>query len=300
MSTGVVPERDVLASRLAYLTVGLPTVGTVAAVLYAVFDGLWLSDVLLFVGMYLITALGVEAGLHRYFSHRSFDASEPVKLFLGVAGSMAAQGPNRLLGSEPPHTSRVRRHRSRSTLSSTARRRLDWATEGLVARARWLVVPGEQDRLEQAHARLALGPPGDEDQCPLLLAGAAWHPATRCDRRSGNPIRSRLRRWRSLGRSGTHFRARSCDVGGELVGTHDRQPRVRAPRRQSKHRCAGTANHGWVMAQQPSRAARLGTDPSTLVAARSGRRVHPASRLPKARSQRPEAQLHGRGCRGEA
>jgi len=93
MSTGVVPERDVLASRLAYLTVGLPTVGTVAAVLYAVFDGLWLSDVLLFVGMYLITALGVEAGLHRYFSHRSFDASEPVKLFLGVAGSMAAQGP---------------------------------------------------------------------------------------------------------------------------------------------------------------------------------------------------------------
>jgi stearoyl-CoA desaturase (delta-9 desaturase) len=93
MSTGVVPERDVLASRLAYLTVGLPTVGTVAAVLYAVFDGLWLSDVLLFVGMYLITALGVEAGLHRYFSHRSFDASEPVKLFLGGAGSMAAQGP---------------------------------------------------------------------------------------------------------------------------------------------------------------------------------------------------------------
>ena len=36
--------------------------------LYAVYDGLWLSDVLLFVGMYLITALGVEAGLHRYFS----------------------------------------------------------------------------------------------------------------------------------------------------------------------------------------------------------------------------------------
>ena len=56
--------------------------------------------------------------------------------------------------------------------------------QGLVARARWLVISCEQDRLEQAHARLALGPPGDEDQCPLLLAGAAWHPATRCDRRS--------------------------------------------------------------------------------------------------------------------
>ena len=87
------PERDVLASRLAYLTVGLPTLGTVAAVAYAVYDGLWLSDVVLFAVMYLITALGVEAGLHRYFTHRSFEASEPVKVFLGVAGSMAAQGP---------------------------------------------------------------------------------------------------------------------------------------------------------------------------------------------------------------
>jgi len=87
------PEPDGLASRLAYLTVGLPTLGTIAAVLYAVFDGLWLSDVLTFVIMYVITALGVEAGLHRYFTHRSFEASEPVKVFLGVAGSMAAQGP---------------------------------------------------------------------------------------------------------------------------------------------------------------------------------------------------------------
>jgi len=85
--------RDVLASRLAYVTVGVPTIGTVAAVAYAAIDGVMVSDVVLFVVMYLITALGVEAGLHRYFTHRSFDASEPVKVLLGVAGSMAAQGP---------------------------------------------------------------------------------------------------------------------------------------------------------------------------------------------------------------
>ena len=36
---------------------------------------------------------GWRAGLHRYFTHRSFVASEPVKVFLAVAGSMAAQGP---------------------------------------------------------------------------------------------------------------------------------------------------------------------------------------------------------------
>lgn len=86
-------ERDVLASRLAYLTVGLPTLGTIAAVVYALYDGLTGTDVWLFGVMFVITALGVEAGLHRYFTHRSFDASEPVKLFLGVTGSMAAQGP---------------------------------------------------------------------------------------------------------------------------------------------------------------------------------------------------------------
>jgi stearoyl-CoA desaturase (Delta-9 desaturase) len=87
------PERDVLASRLAYLTVGLPTLGAIAAVGYAAHDGLRLSDVIAFVVMYLITGLGVEGGLHRYFTHRSFTASEPVKVFLAVAGSMAAQGP---------------------------------------------------------------------------------------------------------------------------------------------------------------------------------------------------------------
>ncbi len=87
------PEQDVLASRLAYLTVGLPALGTAGAIAFALYDGFTVSDVVLFVVMYSITALGVEAGLHRYFTHRSFDASEPVKVFLGVAGSMAAQGP---------------------------------------------------------------------------------------------------------------------------------------------------------------------------------------------------------------
>ena len=75
-------ERDVLASRLAYLTVGLPALGTVGAVVYALSDGLWVSDIVLFAVMYLLTSLGVEAGLHRYFTHRSFEASEPVKVRL--------------------------------------------------------------------------------------------------------------------------------------------------------------------------------------------------------------------------
>src|SRR5262249_26873598 len=78
-------QRDVLASRLAYLTVGLPTVGALGAVLYAIYDGLSVSDLVLFVVCYAVTGLGVEGGLHRYFTHRSFEASEPLKVFLAVA-----------------------------------------------------------------------------------------------------------------------------------------------------------------------------------------------------------------------
>jgi stearoyl-CoA desaturase (delta-9 desaturase) len=93
LAAPAVHDRDVLASRLAYLTVGLPTLGTAGAVVYAIYFGVTLSDLALFGVMYLITALGVEAGLHRYFTHRSFEASEPVRVFLAIAGSMAAQGP---------------------------------------------------------------------------------------------------------------------------------------------------------------------------------------------------------------
>src|SRR6202000_687257 len=87
-----VRDRDVLASRLAYVPVGLPPLGSIGAVVYAIYFGVTLCDVVLFGVMYLITALGVEAGLHRYFTHRSFEASEPVRVFLADAGAMAGQG----------------------------------------------------------------------------------------------------------------------------------------------------------------------------------------------------------------
>lgn len=42
---------------------------------------------------YLVTLAGVEAGFHRHFAHQAFKASPWVRFGLGVAGSMAAQGP---------------------------------------------------------------------------------------------------------------------------------------------------------------------------------------------------------------
>ena len=65
-----------------------------AAVVPAVWGwGLSWLDVGLAVGFYFFTLLGVTVGYHRYFTHGSFKAKRPLRLFLAVAGSMAIQGP---------------------------------------------------------------------------------------------------------------------------------------------------------------------------------------------------------------
>jgi stearoyl-CoA desaturase (Delta-9 desaturase) len=86
-------DTDVLARRLAYLTVGVPALGFVAAVAWSLATGFHWLDFGLLAGMYLLTALGVEGGLHRFFSHHAFRARPAVTAFFGVSGSMAAQGP---------------------------------------------------------------------------------------------------------------------------------------------------------------------------------------------------------------
>lgn len=49
--------------------------------------GLWLSM------WFVVGGVGVSVGLHRHFSHRSFDAKPALRALLGVCGAMAAQGP---------------------------------------------------------------------------------------------------------------------------------------------------------------------------------------------------------------
>ncbi len=223
------PERDVLASRLAYLTVGLPTAGTVGAIAYAFYDGLMVSDVVLFVVMYLITALGVEAGLHRYFTHRSFEASEPVKVFLGVAGSMAAQGPVIFW---------VANHRLHHAFADTDRDPHSPQPQGPGIRGRakglwhghvgWLFDVKKIDW--SRHTRDWLADRRvmkiNAHYFSLVLLGIA---AARCHRRSCDAIRARLGRGHPLGRIRPYLRTRPCDVGGELTRAHDRQPRIPAP-----------------------------------------------------------------------
>jgi len=86
-------DTDVRARRLAYLTVGLPALGFALAIAYTWMYGVRATDFVLLVVMYFSTAIGVETGMHRYFSHRAFKGRPVVTVLLGVLGSMAAQGP---------------------------------------------------------------------------------------------------------------------------------------------------------------------------------------------------------------
>ncbi len=49
-------------------------------------------DLLLAAGLYAIVGHGVTVGFHRLFTHRSFTVGRPLKIALGVIGSMAFQG----------------------------------------------------------------------------------------------------------------------------------------------------------------------------------------------------------------
>jgi stearoyl-CoA desaturase (delta-9 desaturase) len=71
----------------------LPAIGTVAAVAQAFRYPIGALEIALFSSMWLLTGLGVSAGYHRLFTHRSFKAAKPVRVLLAVLGSMAGLGP---------------------------------------------------------------------------------------------------------------------------------------------------------------------------------------------------------------
>ncbi len=50
-------------------------------------------DFLVFAVMYVTTGLGITVGFHRYFTHRAFATSTPLRATLAVMGTMAIEGP---------------------------------------------------------------------------------------------------------------------------------------------------------------------------------------------------------------
>ncbi|MFC7661059.1 fatty acid desaturase [Pseudonocardia benzenivorans] len=79
-------------AALVYGFTLLPMLALVAAVPLAWGWGLSWLDVGLAVGFYFLSGLGVTAGFHRLFTHRSFKARRGLRSGLAVAGSLAMQG----------------------------------------------------------------------------------------------------------------------------------------------------------------------------------------------------------------
>jgi stearoyl-CoA desaturase (delta-9 desaturase) len=82
--------RDRIITGLVTL-VPVMALGLVAWQLWAVALG-W-NDVFVFLVMYLATGLGITVGFHRYFTHRSFKTTRPIRIALAGLGSMAIEGP---------------------------------------------------------------------------------------------------------------------------------------------------------------------------------------------------------------
>lgn len=82
-----------LMQIFAGITVGVSTLGAFIA-LYQLFTAQigatewWLLGV-----FYFSSAIGIEAGFHRYFSHNAFQGTTKTTWLMGGLGSMAAQGP---------------------------------------------------------------------------------------------------------------------------------------------------------------------------------------------------------------
>jgi stearoyl-CoA desaturase (Delta-9 desaturase) len=71
-------------------------VGPLVAILFVVI-GLWgrqvgVTDLVLLAALYLVSCLGITAGYHRLFTHRSFVAGRALKIALAVAGAVAFEG----------------------------------------------------------------------------------------------------------------------------------------------------------------------------------------------------------------
>jgi stearoyl-CoA desaturase (delta-9 desaturase) len=86
-------QRPGIAARIgSVIAITIPFLGLIAAVIllwHTPFSWLNLS---LFLGGYIITTLGITAGYHRLFTHKSYKAAPAVSVVLGVVGSMAVQG----------------------------------------------------------------------------------------------------------------------------------------------------------------------------------------------------------------
>ncbi len=68
-----------------------PVIAVAGTAIYTYMHGFALWMPLLALGMYGAVGISICAGYHRFFSHKSYEASRPVQVFYAIFGAMAAQ-----------------------------------------------------------------------------------------------------------------------------------------------------------------------------------------------------------------
>jgi stearoyl-CoA desaturase (delta-9 desaturase) len=76
--------------NIAFLTL-TPVIAVIGTALYSWRNGVQAWMPLLTIVMYLLVGFSICAGYHRFFSHKSYEASRPVQYFFAFFGAMAAQ-----------------------------------------------------------------------------------------------------------------------------------------------------------------------------------------------------------------
>ena len=87
------PREANFQRRLVLLVTIVPFLGFLAAVTRFWGTSLSLVDAGIFLGMYIVTGLGITVGFHRLFTHGSFEPKPWLRNAFAIAGSMAIQGP---------------------------------------------------------------------------------------------------------------------------------------------------------------------------------------------------------------
>jgi len=94
MTRPLTDDRSPLRERVVTVVTVVAPVGAVALAAWQwARHGIGLAPLVLCGVMYLLTIIGIGAGFHRLFTHRSFQCGSALRWFFGIAGSMAAQGP---------------------------------------------------------------------------------------------------------------------------------------------------------------------------------------------------------------
>jgi stearoyl-CoA desaturase (delta-9 desaturase) len=84
---------ELIERSVTLVTVFAPLAATGLAIYFAWRQWVEPRDLLVAGAMYIVTISGITLGFHRLFTHKSFKCGPGLRALLGIAGSMASQGP---------------------------------------------------------------------------------------------------------------------------------------------------------------------------------------------------------------